>query len=112
MLARTKLSGELQLADGAVGNARAQLVLAERAQGKNGVALTAAVLAQRLVLRLPHFHASHASFEWQGRPAATGPVSAVVEVHVTGLADAAPAIAVKLHHLCVRQVRIGGMNES
>jgi hypothetical protein len=112
MLMRTKLSGHLQLADGAVGTARDHVVLDGRGNGRNGVSLTAAVVGQRLVLKIPEAAASHAAFEWQACAGSTGPIAAAVEAHVTGLAGASPHVTVKLHRLTVRGLKWGQMPET
>jgi hypothetical protein len=110
MLDRTKLSGELRLGDGVVGMGRAQVVLAGQASGKNRIGLSAAVLGQRLVLRMPAVSASGASFELFGKAGTTGPVSATLEAHVTGLGAgprSAQPLAITVLHLTVRELALG-----
>jgi len=106
MLDRTKLTGELQLADGALGSGNDRLVLAGRADGKNGIALDAAVLGQRLVMHWPQLAASGAAFRWLGLSGTTGEISASVDVHVTGSSGAQPQLTVKLLRLSMREVTL------
>jgi len=114
MLDRTKMSGELRLGDGVVGSERGQLVLAGQAEGKNRISLSAAVLGQRLVLRMPAASASRAAFELFGMVGSTGPVSATLEAHVTGLGarttDTEP-VSITVLHLCARQLVLGTLAE-
>jgi hypothetical protein len=106
MLDRTRLEGELQLADGVLGTGQGHLVLADRAQGKNGIALTAAVLGNRLVVHWPHLSASSAAFDAGGRSGRTGPIAAALDAHLTGLSGVAAEATVKIHHLAARNVSI------
>jgi hypothetical protein len=107
MLDRTKLMGDLQLADGALGTVRDHIVLAGRAQGTNGIALTAAVLGQRLVMRWPQLSASGAVFEFLGRRGTTGEIAGAVDAHVTGLSGDAPQVTVKVNRMTIRGVNVG-----
>ena len=110
MLDRTKLSGELRLGDGSLGTACHHLLLAGHAQGKNCMVLSAAVLGQRLVVRMPDLHAAGAVFQCLGQPGRTGPVSARVEAHLTAPAHSRGAAAgwkMAVHHMKVLQVRLG-----
>ena len=110
MFDRTKLGGELSLGDGRLGTARQHLLLAGHAQGRNRVALSAAVLGQRLVVRIPDLHAASSSFECLGQPGGTGPVCARVEAHLTAWghsASTAPGWMLAVHRMVVRQVRMG-----
>ncbi|HEX6707097.1 MAG TPA: hypothetical protein VF169_20230 [Albitalea sp.] len=102
---RTRLSGELRLGDGALGAARGHVVLDGQALGKNRVSLSAAVLGERLVMRMPLLAASAAAFELLGRAGSTGALSAKLEVHAT--ADRDPALALTIDELRVRQVSFG-----
>jgi hypothetical protein len=104
MLDRAKLTGDLQLADGMLGSAHDHLVLDGRAEGRNGIALTAAVLGQRLVVRWPDLCASKAQFGMLGRSGVAGAIDASVEMQVTGLSGDAPEVAVKVHRMTVRHV--------
>jgi hypothetical protein len=106
MLDRTKLTGELQLADGILGTDTAHVVLAGRSDGKNGIALDAAVLGQRMVVHWPQLAASGASFEWLGLAGRTGDIAASVDAHVTGSSGSAPQIAVKVLRLTARDLTL------
>jgi len=109
MLDRTKVSGELRLGDGALGMGRHQLVLAGQAEGCNRISMSAAVLGQRLVARMPGLSASRSTFELLGLAGTTGRVSATLELHITGL-DRQPVragIAATVHSMTVRDVRLG-----
>jgi hypothetical protein len=112
MLDRTKLTGELRLGDGPLGSASHHLLLAGHAQGKNCMALTAAVLGQRLVVRVPELSAAGAVFACLGQPGRTGPVSARIEAHITAPAHsrgAAPGWTLAVHHMKMHQVRLGAV---
>ncbi|WKB51812.1 hypothetical protein [Eleftheria terrae] len=84
-LDRTRLSGELQVGDGALGTARHHLLLAGRAQRKNRIELSAGALGRQLVARVAEAFASEAVFDLLGLPGRTGPISADLEIHLTGL---------------------------
>ncbi|WP_280150578.1 hypothetical protein [Piscinibacter sp. XHJ-5] len=84
-LGRTRLTGELRLGDGALGLERQHLVLDGAAQGRNRVVLSAAVLDHKLGLRVQDLAAIASRFELFGQAGSTGPVSATLEMHATGL---------------------------
>ena len=101
-LDRTRLTGELQFGDGAVGTPWGQLTLAGQAEGKNRLIVSAAVLSHKLVLRMPDVAASEARFEvgeWSGR---CGALSADLGVRVGGLGNGTPEVAFTLGHLKVQ----------
>lgn len=112
-LDRTRLNGELRPGDGALGTERQHVVLEGRSLGKNRIALAAAVVGQRLVLRVPQFLASGAVFDVLGQRARTDQIAAKLELHITGLrrppgaARAGPAVALTFESLSVRRVRVG-----
>jgi hypothetical protein len=106
MLERTKLAGDLQLADGVIGTEHHHLVLDGAAEGRNGLALSAAALGERLVIRWPALSASHALVALQGRSGVTGAVEAALEAHLDGLSGDAPQLAVKIHRMTVRDIAI------
>jgi hypothetical protein len=106
MLGRTKLTGELQLADGVMGSEHDHLVLDGRADGRNGIALDAAVLGQRLVLHWPELSASHAQFGALGRSGLTGPIRGALDVHLTDAGSGAPQFVVKVHRLTVQDIAL------
>jgi len=112
MLDRTKLVGDVQLADGAIGTERDRLVLDGRAQGRNGIALTAAVLGQRLLVHWPELSASGSVFGLLGGRGTTGPITAAVDAQVTGLSGAAPQVAVTIRRLTVRNVAFGTQDQA
>lgn len=107
MLDRTKLNGELQLGDGALGTPTAFLVLADRALSHNRLSLSGAVAGQRVIGRLPDLAASRATFELLGRQGTTGPVTASIEFHVTGLSGAAPSMMLMAHRMTVQRLVVG-----
>ncbi len=110
MLDRTKVSGEVRLGDGPLGSACHHLLLGGHAQGKNRITLSAAVLGQRLVARVPELNAESAVFKCLGQAGRTGPVCARVEAHITGLGAAhgvAAGVTLMVHHMAVRHVRLG-----
>jgi hypothetical protein len=113
MLDRTKLDGELRLGDGPIGTAQHHAVLAGQAQGRNRISLTAAVLGQRLVVRIPELAADTVRFELFGRPGRAGALSAHVELQLTGLSGTAAqregdgGIAATVSRLSLRDVELG-----
>lgn len=108
MLDRTKLDGELHLGDGPIGTAQHHAVLAGQAQGRNRIALTAAVLGQRLVVRIPELAAQAVRFALFGQPGRAGAMAAHVELQLTGLSGTAPpGIAATVSRLSLRDVEFG-----
>jgi hypothetical protein len=118
MLDRTKLNGELRLGDGAMGTDQHHVELTGQSQGRNRITLTAAVLGQRLVVRIPELAASGARFTLFGRPGRAGALAASIELHATGLsrtsaqrmADA--GIAASVHRLSLRDVVLGEVDDA
>jgi hypothetical protein len=82
-LDRTRVSGMLQLGDGALGAGRHEVLLEGRAQGRNRLSLAAEAAGQELTARLPEFSASAARFEVSGQPATCGRISATLSLKVT-----------------------------
>ncbi|HJV63684.1 MAG TPA: hypothetical protein VJ743_22235 [Albitalea sp.] len=114
MLERTKLAGQLQLGDGAIGHASDELVLDGRAQGKNCLSVSAAVLGQRLVLRWPELSASRARLRLPGGTATAGAVHGALETHVTGLSrhareGAGLGVAVLIHAMSLCDLAFGSV---
>lgn len=118
MLDRTKLDGELRLGDGAIGTAQHHLSLAGQAQGRNRIGLTAAVLGQRLVVRIPELAADAVVFQLFGRPGRAGAMSASIELQLTGLSRTAAqrladsGIAATVNRLSLRDVVLGEPGDS
>jgi hypothetical protein len=98
---RTRLDGELRLGDGALGTEPLHLVLDGRALGKNRIGLSAAVLGERLVVRMPQMSASEAAFQLLGKVGRAGAVTAKVELHV------AAAMGVMLDEVTLRNLVLG-----
>jgi hypothetical protein len=113
MLDRTKLDGELRLGDGAIGTAQHHVELAGQAQGRNRIGLTASVLGQRLVVRIPELAGDSVRFELFGRSGHAGALSANIELQLTGLSRAAAqrladsGIAATVNRLSLRDVVLG-----
>jgi hypothetical protein len=78
----TRLAGDLQLGDGALGTAAHHMVLTGRAAGKNRIEVASAALGERIVVRVPAFAASAATLAIGGATLETGTLSAVVELHL------------------------------
>ena len=79
-LNRTRLSGTLQLGDGALGADRDEITLAGRALGRNRMTLTAAVVGREVTAQLPEFSASSARFEALGKPVSCGAITAALRI--------------------------------
>jgi hypothetical protein len=113
MLDRTKLDGELRLGDGAIGTARHHVELAGQAQGRNRIGLTASVLGQRLVVRIPELAADGVRFELFGRSGRAGALSANIELQLTGLSRTAAqrivdsGLSATVNRLSLRDVVLG-----
>lgn len=107
-LDRTRLDGELQLGDGALGTAQQHLMLDGQVQRRNRIELSAAVVSRELTLRWPGLSAREARFELQGQPGRTGAVAATLSVQASGLGlqarSQAPALNVDVESLTVRQL--------
>lgn len=110
-LGRTRLTGELRLGDGALGLARQHLVLAGAAQGKNRIALSAAVLGHKLGLRIQDLAAGASVVELLGLTGTTGPLSATLELHASGMhrqaRDTDGPLTLAIERLKVGQVVLG-----
>lgn len=98
-LDRTRLTGELQFGDGAVGTPWGQVRLTGQAEGKNRLIVSAAVLSHKLVLRMPDVAASEAHFAAGGWSGTCGAVSADVSVRVSGLGSGSPEVVLALGHV-------------
>jgi hypothetical protein len=73
-LDRTRLSGTLQLGDGALGFDGCRMVLEGSAQGRNRLAVSAAVVGQHVMAHWPELWAREAAFELDGRKGRCGAV--------------------------------------
>ncbi|WP_395139408.1 hypothetical protein [Schlegelella aquatica] len=104
-LDRTRLNGELQLGDGALGSADLHLVLEGHGQGSNKVVVSAAVVSHKLLLRLPELRASQARGRLDGRGWRCGAVSADLSVKWTRSRDPhAEVLVVHAGHLTLRDL--------
>lgn len=107
-LDRTRLTGELQFGDGALGSTRRHVVLTGQAEGKNRLIVSAAVLSHKLVLRMPDLAAREARFALAGLDGTSGPISADLSARVSGLGNGSPPeLALSLGHLKVEDLRVG-----
>jgi hypothetical protein len=79
-LDRTRLSGTLQLGDGALGADPNEITLAGRAQGRNRITLTAEVVGREVTARLPEFSASGARLEAFGKRVTCGAITAALRI--------------------------------
>jgi hypothetical protein len=77
---RTRLSGMLQLGDGALGAGGHEVRLEGRAQGRNRLSLAAEAAGQELTARLPEFSASDARFEVGGQRVTCGRIGATLSL--------------------------------
>ena len=110
-LGRTRLTGELRLGDGALGLEHRHLVLTGAAQGRNRVALSAAVLGHKLGLRIQDLAASASTLALFGLAGTTGALSATLEVHATGMhrqaRDTDGPLTLTVERLKVARVALG-----
>jgi len=79
-LDRTRLSGTLQLGDGALGADRDEITLAGRAQGRNRITLAAEVVGREVTAQLPEFSASGARLEALGKRVTCGAITAALRI--------------------------------
>jgi hypothetical protein len=100
-LDRTRLSGMLQLGDGLLGNERVEVTLTGRAQGRNRIALTAAVVGHEVVARLPELSASGARFHALGRSGRCGALSGKLSVSLAGRSATLAADEINLADLAI-----------
>jgi hypothetical protein len=77
---RTRLSGMVQLGDGALGAGGHEVRLEGRAQGRNRVSLAAEAAGQELIARLPEFSASDARLEVRGLRVTCGRIAATLSL--------------------------------
>jgi len=107
-LARTRLTGEVQLGDGTLARGGQRVDLAGRDAGKNRCTLESPSVAQRVVITLPQLHASAAAWSLPGRELRTAAVEAVVEAHVLGTAAPAgsPGVMLSIAEAVLREVAV------
>jgi hypothetical protein len=103
--ARTRLSGELQLGDGVLGHQNARLSLCGKATGKNRIAVSAPVLSQGLVLRLPELQGRDASFDWRGQRGHCDALNACIELEVS--VQPKPKLRLVIDEMKLRALRLG-----
>lgn len=107
-LDRTRLSGELQLGDGALGAERAHLVLDGRAEGRNTVKLAAAAVSRHLQADVPALSAAAASLELPALEVRTGAAAGALRIEAENLGSPdGPAIRVEVASLTLHTVRVG-----
>jgi hypothetical protein len=110
-LDRTRLDGRLQLGDGALGTAQHHLLLDGRAQGRNRIELSAAVVSHELMLRWLDLSARETRFELQGRAGQTGPVTATLRLQARGLGlqprSQAPEVSLDVESLTLQRLAWG-----
>jgi hypothetical protein len=94
MLARTRMSAELRLGNGVIGDAGHRLVLTGRELGKNRIELSPAPSGPGFVLRLPELSAGELRFELFGKRLSAAALSAVLSVQRRSLAESALSASV------------------
>jgi hypothetical protein len=101
-LDRTRLSGTLHLGDGELGTPDHHLVLAGRAQGRNRLTVSAAVVGQEIAAKLPELHADRAAFRLLGQAGRCGAVRGAVTVQMRR-----QALSLQADELSVDDVLLG-----
>src|SRR6185369_1954366 len=90
MLARTRISAELRLGNGVIGDEHQRIVLAGREQAKNRVELSFAPAGPGFVLRMPELSASESHVELFGKVVSSGALVAGLSLQRRSLAAASP----------------------
>jgi len=103
MLARTRVSGEMQLGDGEIGDDRKRVVLTGREQGRNQVQLAWAQAGAGIVLRLPELEVRESRLELPGCVLTTGTVSGTLSVQLEA-SGPAPSLTVNVVEMTLRDV--------
>jgi hypothetical protein len=105
MLSRTRVSGELKLGDGVVGDERRRIVLAGSERGRNHVELAPAAVGRGIVVRIPEGWADALRWQAVGALVTTGAVSARLSVQASAAAGA-PTVSVSISDLTVRDIEL------
>jgi hypothetical protein len=88
MIARTRVSSELRLGDGVIGDDRDRVVLAGREQGKNRIELASTPSEAGFVLRMLDLAAVESRFELLGKVVSTGALAGTLSVQLKDFAAA------------------------
>jgi hypothetical protein len=83
---RTRVSGELRLGDGAMGNATQQCELTGRDDGKNRIEVSAAAVGECIVVGMPQFAARGASFGSADKRVTVASMTATLEARIVASA--------------------------
>jgi hypothetical protein len=105
IIARTRVSADLRLGDGVMGDERNRVVLAGREQGRNRIELSS-VAAGEATLRVHDLSVAESRLEMSGKAFTTGPLSATLSLRVTNF-PARPIASATIAELSVRDVAYG-----
>ena len=111
MLARTRMSAELRLGNGVIGDDRDRVVLAGREQGKNRIELSSAASGAVIVFRMPELAAGESNFRLFGRAVSTGALSATLSVQLKDLREA-PSMSASITELTLQHIVIGDARDA
>jgi len=105
IISRTRVTADLRLGDGVMGDDRNRVVLAGREQGRNRIELSS-VAAGAATLRIHDLSVAESRLEMSGKIVTTGPLSATLSVRVTNF-PARPMASATIAELTVRDVACG-----
>jgi hypothetical protein len=103
MLARTRVSGDLQPGDGTLGDDRMQVELTGRARGRNRIQLAPAPAGAGIVLRVSEMEARAARFDLFGTTLSVGALAGALSVHATE-AHPTPSVSLAIAELTLRDI--------
>jgi hypothetical protein len=109
---RTRLSGELQMGDGALGSAAGHLVMTGRAEGRNRMDLASTALGERIVIAMPQLAAASASLALAGQSLTVAQLSASLEARVVAGANASDAriLELSINEAMLRDVKLASID--
>ena len=111
MVGRTRLRGEFQLGDGAVGDDGHRVVLEGRDRGRNHVGIASLPSGKGTVLRMPDLSARELHWEADGMVVSADSLSAAWSVQVEDASDA-PEVTLSIAEMVLQGIRLRGDHEA
>ncbi|MGZ8258950.1 MAG: hypothetical protein ACXWUL_00180 [Caldimonas sp.] len=108
MAARTRVSAELRLGDGVIGDERNRLVLEGREQGNNRIELASGPSTPGVVVRVPELRARESRVEVAGDAVSTGALAATLSVRLNDVL-ASSTVSLSIAELTLRDIACGAV---